>query len=107
MSEHNLGPGEIRKMEERRFGQQEMLERLLETVDHIHDELGNLSLTMTDRVAKLEQDNKSMSRDLTAISVVTSRHSESISWIKGAVVGSFSVLSLVMLWILQHLMFKP
>ena len=107
MSEHNLGPGEIRKMEERRFGQQEILERLLETVDHIHNELGTLSVTMTDRVAKLEQDAKSTSRDLTAVSVVTAKHSESISWIKGAGTGAIAILSIVMIWILSHLVFKP
>lgn len=100
-------PGAKTKMEERRFGQQEMLERLLETVDHIHNELGSLSVTMTDRVAKLEQDAKAMARDLTAISIVASRHSESISWIKGAGTGSLAVLSVVLIWILSHLVFKP
>lgn len=107
MSEHNLGPGEIRKMEERRFGQQEILERLLETVDHIHNELGTLSVTMTDRVAKLEQDTKTIARDLTAISIISGKHSESISWIKGAGTGALAILSIVMVWILSHLMFKP
>ena len=104
MTEHGEVP---KKMEERRWGQQEMLERLLETVDHIHGELGELSVQMTDRVAKLEQDTKTLSRDLTAISVIAGKHAESISWIKGAGAASVTILSVIIIWILSHLVFKP
>ena len=94
-------------MDERRWGQQEMLERLLETTDHIHDELGDLTVAMTDRVAKLEQDSKNQSATLTGLAIVVGKHTESISWIKGAGAASVAILGMAIVWILNHLMFKP
>jgi len=101
-------PGVGPKMEtERRFGQQEMLERLLQTTDHIHDELGKFTLAMTDRVAKIEQDTKNMGMNITSLSIISAKQSESINWIKGAGAASVVILTGMIIWILSHLMFKP
>jgi hypothetical protein len=94
-------------MDERRWGQQEMLERLLETTDHIHNELGQLSVTMTDRVAKLEQSSENQAGSLTGLAIVVGRHTESISWIKGAGAASVVIIGGLIIWILSHLVFKP
>jgi hypothetical protein len=102
-----MSESEPPKMDERRWGQQEMLERLLETTDHIHDELGDLTVAMTDRVAKLEQDSKNQAAVLSGLSVVVGKHSESISWIKGAGAASVFILGGMIVWILSHLVFKP
>ncbi len=110
MTQDILKPEGEPKMDERRFMQQEMLERLLRTTDDIREDLKEFTLLMTDRVAKIESqqlsDGKAFSRDIAALSAMTARHAESITWIKGAGAASVTILSVLIVWILNHLMFK-
>lgn len=102
-----MDQGDGKPMEERRWLQQEMLERLLKTTDHIHDELGALTVTMTDRVSKVETKVDSQGEIITGLTVVTAKHSANLSWIKGALAATGLIFGTLIIWILSHIVFKP
>jgi len=101
-----MSDSETPKMDERRWGQQEMLERLLETTDHIHDELGTLNVAMTSRITRLEESSANQATILSGLTIVVGKHAESISWIKGAMASAVFIFSVLIVWILNHLAFK-
>jgi hypothetical protein len=100
------GPQEMNDMEERRATQQQQLDRIIEGMDNIQRDLSNLREDVAGRLGRLEEQIGIQARSLAETRTETAKHAANLNWIKGAGAASVAILGGLIVWILDHLVFK-
>jgi hypothetical protein len=94
-------------MEERRYTQQQQLDQILEGLNSMRQDIANLREDVAGRVGKLEMQVSLQANTIGALSTEAAKHTANINWLKGAGAASVMLLGGMLIWVLDHLVFKP